>query len=375
MSVEIRRTPIGGRIRDFLEVVDYIYRDDPNYVRALDMEVKERLSNKHPFWAHAEGVVLTAYRNGFCVGRCTAHIDREHLDRYRDDVGSFGFFDTIDDEEVARALIENASNWLRERGMKKIRGPLSLSVNDEIGCLVEGFDTPPMVMMPHHLPYQGGLIEKAGLSKLKDFYSWRYIVGDVPARARKAHDEIAAMPEISARPVDVKNVDAEVRTVIDIFNDGWSDNWGFVPYTDAELAKQAKDLKLILDPRLTLIVSINGEPSAVALALPNLNEIIRDFGGKIGPVNLAKLFWRLKVQGPKTARLAILGIRKKIRHQKRYAGLSTYMYAQMNQAGQRCGIDWGELSWTLEDNAPVNLAIKFMGGKIYKRYRLYEGDL
>jgi len=375
MTIEIRRTPLGGRIKDFLEVVDYIYRDDSYYVRSLDLEVKERLNPKHPFWQHAEGVIFTAYRNGLCVGRCTAQIDREHLNRYRDDVGFFGFFDTIDDAEVAKSLIVEASRWLKERGMKKIRGPLSLSINDEIGCLVQGFDSCPMVMMPHHKPYQGGLIEQTGLTKLKDLYAWRYLVGNVPARARKAHDEIAAMPEITSRTVEVKRVDSEVRTIIDVFNDGWSDNWGFVPFTDAELAKQAKDLKLLIDPRLTLIVNIDGEPAAVALALPNLNELVREFGGKLTPLNVAKLLWRLKVQGPKTARLAILGIRKKYRHVKRYAGLSTYMYAQMNDAGQRCGIDWGELSWTLEDNAPVNLAIKFMGGKIYKRYRIYEADL
>jgi hypothetical protein len=375
MSVEIRRIPLGGRISDFLNVVDYIYRDDPKFVRSLDMEVKERLSPKHPFWDHAEGVILTAYRNGYCVGRCTAQIDREHLSRHRDDTGGFGFFDTIDDLEVSQSLINDASNWLKERGMKRIRGPLSLSVNDEIGCLVEGFDTPPMVMMPHHKPYQGGLIEKAGLTKLKDLYAWRYIVGDVPPRARRAYDEILAMPEVTARPMDKSNINAEVRTVIDVFNDGWSDNWGFVPFTGTELAKQAKDLKLLLDPRLTLVVSVSGEPAAVAIALPNLNELTRDFGGKLSPLNLAKLLWRLRVQGAKTARLAILGIRKKYRHQKRYAGLSTYMYCALNQSGQRCGLDWGELSWTFEDNSPVNAAIKLMGGKIYKRYRLYEAAL
>jgi hypothetical protein len=375
MSIEIRRTPLGGNLKEFLNVVDYIYRNDSKFVRPLDMDIKGRLSSKHPFWHHAEGIVLTAHRNNYCVGRCTAQIDREYLAKYRDDVGAFGFFDTIDDNEVAKALVKAASQWLRERGMRKIRGPLSLSLNDEIGCLVEGFDTPPMIMMPHHLPYQGGLIERAGLAKLKDVYAWRYTVGAIPARARKAHDDIDAMPEVSSRPVDMKNVDSELQTLIDVFNDGWSDNWGVVPYTAAEIAKQAHDLKLIIDPRLSLIVSIHEEPVAIAVALPNINEMIRDFGGKLLPFNIGKLLYRLKVQGPKTARLALLGIRKKIRTQKRYAGLSTYMYAKMDQAGQRIGIDWGELSWTLEDNTPVNLGIKSMGGKIYKRYRLYEGDL
>ena len=160
MAVEIRETKIGGKLNDFLNVVDYIYRGDPNYVRPLDMETKDRLSPKNPFFEHADGVIFTAYRNGWCVGRVTAQVDREHLARYNDDVGSFGFLDTIDDEDVAKALLDAASNWLRARGMKRIRGPLSLSVNEEIGCLVDGFDTPPMIMMPHHRSYQGGLIEK-----------------------------------------------------------------------------------------------------------------------------------------------------------------------------------------------------------------------
>jgi hypothetical protein len=375
MIAEIRKTPIGGPLKDFLNVVEYIYREDPNYIRPLNFEIKQRLSPKHPFFEHAEGVILTAHRNGYCVGRCTAQIDREHLARYRDDVGFFGMIDTIEDESVARGLLDTAAEWLSERGMKRMRGPLSLSINDELGCLVEGFDTPPMVMMPHHRPYQGPLIESAGLGKLKDLYAWRYVVGDIPPRARRAHDEIEAMPEVKARSCRPKELPAELRTIVDVFNDAWSENWGFVPYTERELRALADMLKLVVRPELSLIVNINDEPAAVAVALPNINEAIAGLHGKLTPVNLAKLIWRFKVRGPRTARLAILGIRKKYRNVKKYAGLSTFMYARMNHAGQRCGIDWGELSWTLEDNAPVNVGIKFMGGKVYKRYRLFERSL
>ena len=375
MAIEIRETPIGGKITDFLDVVDYIYRGDPNFVRPLDMDMKQRLSKKNPFFRHAEGVLFTAHRNGWCVGRTSAQIDREHNDRYKDDAGFFGFFDTIDDEEVAQALLDNAAAWLKARGMKRMRGPFSLSINEEMGCLVEGFDTPPMILMPHHRPYQGGLIEKAGLPKLKDAYAWRYVVGEVPERAKKAHDEIEALPEVKARHVDMKNLDAEVRTIMDIFNDAWSDNWAFVPYTEAELAKLADDLRMIAVPDLTYICEVDGEPAAVAVALPNVNELIRDLGGSLFPLGLPKLLWRLKVVGPKTARLAILGIRKKYRNQRKYAGLSTYLYTKMNRVGRDLGIQWGELSWTLEDNGPVNVAIRFMGGKIYKKYRLYEKTL
>ena len=375
MSVEIRETPLGGDLKPFLDVVDYIYRDDANYVRPLDMDLKQRLSKKNPFFEHAEGTTFTAYRNKWCVGRCTAQIDREHVSRNKEDCGYFGFLDTIDDPEVSGALLEAAANWLRARGMKKMRGPFSLSINDEMGCLVEGFDTPPMLLMPHNRPYQGALIEKAGLAKAKDAYAWRYVVGELPPRAKKAHDEIDAMPEVRSRHVDMKNLDAEVRTIMDIFNDAWSDNWSFVPYTENELSKMAEDMRLIGIPELTYITEIDGEPAAVAVALPNVNELIRDFKGKLVPFGLPKLLWRLKVEGPKTARLLILGIRKKYRNQRKYAGLSTYLYAKLNQSGKHVGIRWGELSWTLEDNAPVNVGIKFMGGKIYKKYRLYEKEI
>jgi hypothetical protein len=375
MTVEVRQAPIGGNLRQFLNVVDYIYRDDRNYVKPLDMMVKDQLSKKNPFFEHGEGVTFTAHRNGWCVGRCTAQIDRLHLDRYKDDVGFFGFFDTIDDEEVAKALVDAARAWLLSRGMKRIRGPLSLCINEEAGCLIEGFDTPPMFLMAHHRPYQGGLIEKAGLAKIKDLYAWRYEVGEISPRARKATQEIEALPEVSARHIDSKNLERDVRMVMDIFNDAWSDNWGFVPLTESELQKMASDFKLILDPAITYIAYVDGEAAAVALALPNLNEVIGDFGGKVFPLGLPKLLYRLKVRGPQSARLIILGIRKKFRHVRKYAGLSIYLYSRMNDSGKRAGYRWGELSWTLEDNGPVNVGIKFMGGKIYKKYRLYQAEL
>lgn len=375
MAIEIRETPIGGDLRDFLNVVDYVYRDDPNYVRPLNMDLKDRLSRKNPFFNHAEGTTFTAHKNGWCVGRITAQVDRAHLELHHDDAGFFGFLDTVDDAEVTTALLDRARSWLDKRGMKTMRGPMSLNVNEEIGCLIEGFDTPPMIMMPHHRPYQADLIHQAGLEKVKDLYAWRYTVGDIPKRAQRAHDEIAKLPEISVRHVDMKNLEKDVRVVMDIFNDAWQHNWGFVPLSEDELSHLANDFKLLLVPDLTYVVSIDGEPAAFAIAIPNLNEMIHDLKGKLSPLGVAKLVWRLKVARAKTARLALLGVRTKYRHIKKYGALSTFMYAKMNQAGSRCGIQWGELSYTLEDNAPVNLGIKYMGGKIYKKYRLFECTL
>jgi hypothetical protein len=374
--VDIRQTLMGGRIDDFLNVVDYIYRGDPAYVRPLDMELKDRLNpKKNPFFEHGEGAIFCAYRNGYPVGRCTASIDRDHLARYSDGVGFFGFLDTIDDEEVATALLARAESWLRGKGMKRARGPLSLNINEETGCLVEGFDTPPYIMMPHHRRYQSALIEKAGYAKAKDFYAWRYAVGDLNTRVKRAHAETKALPEITYRTASMKTLGQDVELLVDVFNDAWSDNWGFVPFTRNEVKKMAADFKLLLMPEITCICSIDGEPAGVALAIPNLNELVRDFDGKLLPFGLPKLLWRLKVRGPRSARLILLGIRKKFRNSRKYAPLSAFMYAEMNDGAKRLGIRQGELSWTLEDNGRVNAGIQMMGAKHYKTYRVYEKSL
>ncbi len=378
MTIEIRELRDGDKktMKDFLTVTKSIYAGDPNWVRPLDMDTTERLDKKkNPFFEHAEGTAWVAYKDGRPVGRISAQIDQEHLKRHQDEAGFFGYFDTIDDPEVAKALLDEAAAWNKARGMKRLRGPFSLSINEELGVLVEGFDTPPMIMMPHHLPYQGGLVEKAGLAKLKDFYAWAYDVGEVPARAQKAHDEIAAMPEVVTRHVDTSKFLDEVRTIMEVFNDAWSDNWGFVPLTENELIKTAKDLKLILMPEITRISYIDGEVAAVSVGVPNVNDLIQDLDGQLFPFGILKLLWRLRVKGPESGRLMILGIKKKYRHVRRYAGLSAYLYVEMNRSAHLLGMKRSELSWTVEDNAPINVGIKLMGGRIYKKYRVYERAL
>ena len=374
--VDVRQIPMGGPVDDFLNVVDDIYRGDPAYVRPLDMLLKDQLSpRKNPFFEHGEGAMFCAYRGDKCVGRATAQIDREHLARYEDSTGFFGFLDTIDDEEVVRELLGRAERWLRAKGMARARGPLSLSMNEEIGCLVEGFGTPPYVAMPHHRPYQGGLIEKAGFAKIKDVFAWKYLVGEPNTRVKKAYDSIKSMPEISCRTLSLKHLDRDIELFADIFNDCWSDNWGFVPFTRTEVRKMATDYKFLIMPEITCIVSIDGEPAAVAVAVPNLNSLVGDMHGKLFPLGLPKLLWRLKVSGPKSARLVFLGIRQKWRNTRKYAALSAFMYAQMNDGGKKLGIREGELGWTLEDNGRVNAGIQLMGAKLYKKYRIYEKPL
>ncbi len=368
-----------GKLRDFLGVVDRIYEGDGAYVRPLDQDLKDRLdSRKNPFFTHAEGAIFTAHYeggDGACVGRITTSIDREHLERYHDATGFWGFLDTIDDVEVARALLARAEGWLAERGMTRARGPMSMNVNEEIGCLVDGFDTPPYILMPHHRPYQARLIEECGYAKAKDLLAWRYIVGDLNPRVARARDDIKAMPEVTSRTVSYADMQRDVALIMDIYNDAWSDNWGFVPLTEPEIRKTASDFKLFLMPEITRIVSIDGEPAAVAVAIPNLNEMIDDLGGKLFPLGLPKLLYRLKLKGPKTGRVIILGIRKKWRHVRKYAGLSLFLYGELNESGKKLGMTGGELGWTLEDNGAVNTGIRTMGAKPYKRYRLFDKAL
>jgi len=378
MTIEIRdRAQESKSARaDFLNVVDDIYAADPHYVRPLDMDVGERLDEENnPFFDHGEATAWVAYRGGRPCGRITASIDHAHLDCHGDGAGFFGFLDTVDDGEVASVLLERAAGWLRGRGMTRIRGPLSLSINEESGCLVDGFDSPPMIMMPHHRPYQGGLIEQAGFAKVKDLYAWRYDIGRVPPRAQKAHDEILALPEVTARPMELTRLEEDVDAMLDVYNDAWGDNWGFVSATEREMQKTAADLRLIAVPEITRLVFIDGEVAAVALALPNVNELIADARGKLLPTGGLKLLWRLRVRGPRSGRLMLLGIRRKWRAVRRYAGLSAYLYVALNQAAHLLGMRRAELSWTLDDNAAVNAGIRMMGGSIYKTYRLYEKAL
>ena len=363
-------------MREFLDVVRRSYRDDPAYVRPLDQDVRDRLNHKkNPFFTHGDGAAFTAHRGRECVGRITSSIDKEHVERYRDATGFWGFLDTIDDAEVTSALLRRAEAWLAERGMTRAQGPMSINVNEEMGCLVEGFDTPPFIYMPHHRPYQGELIEKAGYAKVKDVFAWRYVVGELNPRVARARAEISAMPEVTSRKVSYRNMQRDVELIMDIFNDAWSENWGFVPLTQPEVNKTAQDFKLFLIPEITRIVSIDGEAAAVAVAIPNLNEMIKDLDGKLFPLGLPKLLYRLKVKGPKTGRVLILGIRKKWRSVRKYAGLSLFLYAELNESGKKLGMTGGELGWTLEDNGPVNTGIRTMGAKPYKRYRIFAKSL
>lgn len=378
MPVVVRQHAIGGDITPFLDAAHAVFEGDPNFVPPLDFEIKERLSpKKNPFFKRGEAVLFTAWRDGKIVGRISAQIDREHLRIWNDDTGFYGFFDTKDDQEAANALLEAAEGWLKKRDIKRMIGPFSLYANEEVGTLIEGFDTPPMLMMAHSRAWQDKLTLGAGLEKEKDLLAFRFDKGlALSDRVKKAHAEIMKLPEVRLRSVDMGNFEEEIRNIVEIYNDTWGGKWGFVPARDDEAKKMAQDLKLVIDPDLAFIAEVNGKPRGMCIMLPNLNEAIQDLGGKLFPTGWAKLLWRVKVKNPKTCRLMMLGIHKDIRSNvKRYGGLSAAMYVEVRNRGVAKGYEWAELSWTREDDAPVNLGIRAMGAKIYKKYRVYRKDL
>ncbi|MDH5674264.1 MAG: hypothetical protein OEZ06_19075 [Myxococcales bacterium] len=350
--------------------------DDPNWIAPLDLLMTEQLTpSKNPFFEHADVALFTAHRDGELVGRISAQIDRAHLEKHRDATGFFGFFDTIDDPEVGRALVDAASAFVRERGMKRLRGPLSLSINEETGLLVEGFDAPPMMMCPHHTRYQGAIAEAAGLHKAMDLFGWRYVVEDLPPRVVRAREAVAAMPEVTVRTLKKSQVEQELRLVLEIWDDAWKDNWCHVSMTAAEVKAFVDTMKYIIVEDLALIIEVDGEPAAMCFAAPNINEAARDLQGKLLPFGFAKFLWRMFVKKPKTARLILLGVKEKFRSQRKYGYLPMALVHEVKTRGQKLGYQWGELGWTLETNTPVNVMIRAMGGKKYKVYRVYEKDL
>ncbi len=375
MSVTV--TPVSGRreLDAFIKLPFRLYRDDPNWVPPLLYLERQRFEPKtNPFLQHADAQLFLARRNGQVVGRISAQVDHEHNRFHQERTGFFGFFESEDDPETARALFGAAEGWLKERGMEVARGPLSFSINQEVGLLIDGFDTPPMIMTPHSRPYYGRLIEGAGFSKVMDLYAWKYNLEAVPPKAHRAVEALRQRPEITIRRGDIHRFDEEIATILDSFNSAWSENWGFVPVTPAEAHHLAKELRTIADPNLVVIVEVDGKTAGVVLVAPDLNEAIRDLNGRLFPFGWAKLLWRIKVSKIKSGRLMILGVKKEYRTRK-YLAMAYLLCDEIYHRARDGGYRRAEFSWTLEDNTAVNTIIRNIGIRLYKTYRVYEKPL
>ncbi len=371
-------TPVAGRadLDAFIRLPWRIYEGNPNWVPPLLRLQHELFDPKHnAFYQHADVQLFLARRDGRVVGRLSAHIDHEHNRYHKERTGFFGFFECENDPDAASPLLAAAESWLRDRGMERVRGPLSFSINSEVGLLVDGFDSPPAILMPYSQQYYQGLLEGCGYAKVKDLYAWRWGNQPVPAGApARMAKELRERPEVRVRRAEMRRFKEEVRTILDLYNDAWSENWGYVPATEAEAEQMARELKLIVDPDIVPLVEINGQPAGVAMAVPNVNEAIHDLNGRLFPFGFIKLLWRLKVRRVKTGRLLLLGVKKEFRT-RQYAGLGYLLCDEIYRGATERGYKWAEFSWTLEDNGLVNsLAIK-VGAAHYKTYRIYEKAL
>ena len=379
-SSDIVVSPVDGKadLKAFINLPKRLYAGHKGYIPHLDVERREAFSpKKNPLFKHVEVQFFLARRAGKVVGRITAQLDHAYLDRYQDSTGHFGCLVAEDDPAIFAALFKAAEDWARTKGMKRITGPFSLSVNEEVGLLVDGFDTRSLLMVPYDPPYAGPRVEASGYGKIKDLFSYNYDVQNAPETIGKKLMARAGMEgRVRVRTANMKMFDAEVRTLVGIFNDAWSDNWGFVPFTQAEIDHAAKAFGPVIVPDLCIFVEVDDEAVAFIVALANLNEAIADFGGKLNPINLVKLLWRLKVAGPESTRVPLMGVKKKYRnHPLMGAGLAMMAIDQLRQNGKRLGKKTAELGWILEDNKATNNIIRSVGGVRYKTHRIYEKAL
>lgn len=369
-TIEVRTVSSKKDLMQFIKLPWKIYQNDPHWVPPLILDRKNLLDKKkNPFYAHAEMEMFLAYKNNELVGRIAAITNENHNKFHQDNVGFFGFFESTDDKDVSDTLFTKSEKWLRERDKDIVWGPMNPSTNDEAGLLIKGFDSPPYVMMCHNPEYYGNLIESQGYEKAKDLYDWQLDI-----RGMKIPDKILRLAELSSkkydltiRNIDIKNMTRDIQFIREIYNDAWSRNWGFVPFTNEEIDHMAADLKQIVIDEFVLLAFKDDRPIGFLLCIPNINEIlIKNRSGRLFPAGIFRLLIGMKKI--KTVRTITLGIIKDFQH----IGLGTILYTELIRRAQRRNLDGGEMSWILEDNEAMNRPIEMLGSKLYKIYRVYQ---
>jgi hypothetical protein len=361
----------------FVDFAWDVYRSDPAWVPPLKDEVHGLITpGKNPWFEHGKAKLWLAERGGKVVGRISAQVDelvQEHMGK---GIGNWGFLDALD-VEAAHALIATAEDWLRQQGMKTSLGPISLSIWDEPGLEIEGFDEPPTAMMGHHRPEYQAWIESAGYHKTKDLLTYEV---DIAHWNDPKIDRLITMgeknPHIRIRMADKSKFAQEARTILNILNEAWSNNWGYVPLTEAEIAYAGKKLKPIIYNELVRIAEIDGEPVAFMLTIPDINELTKDLNGELFPFNFVKLLWRLRNPKVKRARVPLMGVAKKLHHSRMASMLAFMMieYTRRDCVG-KFGIGTGEFGWILEDNVGMLSIAELPGARVNHRYRIYEKAL
>jgi hypothetical protein len=312
-----------------------------------------------------------AFRGEEPVGRISAHENNQHRRIHKDGAGFFGFFECINDQTVANALFDAASSWLRERGLKTMRGPLSFSMNDEVGLLIDAFDEPPFIRMTYNPSYYAGLIEGYGLQKIQDLYAYAMFESEeFPKKLRDIAGFVLEDPKLVVRRMDVRDFKSEIGRIKKIYTEAWSENWGAVPLTEEEFDRIVGEFKLIFDRDLSFIAEYDGEPAGLSLVLPDMNQALKKAGGRLFPLGLLKILWHK--QKISSWRMPVMGVLKEHRMRGIEAVFCcrTYDAAKKNRAYRKC-----ELSWVLESNTAANAVLKKMGARRSKAYRIYEKQL
>lgn len=371
--VNIEEVLCASGMNEFIRFPWKVYQGIPHWVPPLKSGVKFLLSKKkNPFFHHAESACFLARKDGVLVGRIAAIIDRNHIKFHNEQAGFFGFFECLPDCAVARELLDTAARWLKERDIEIMRGPMNPSTNDECGFLLEGFDSPPMIMMSYTPPYYLDYMEQCGLTKSKDLYAYIVAIREVATAGRLEKLASAVRmrtPGLTVRPADMKQFQREVEAVKDIYNSAWSHNWGFVPMTDAETETMAKRLKPLIVPELMIMAEVDGKPAAFFVAVPDYNQVLGKINGSLGPVGLAKFLWYSR----KISDIRILTMGVKEEYRKK--GIEGLLYLEAFNAAVKKGYERAEMSWILEDNVLMQRGCELMGGKLYKKYRIYEKKL
>ncbi len=359
---------------EFLKVPFPIYADDKAWVAPLFLERLEHLSEKkNPYFQHAKAQLFIAEQGGKAVGRISAQVDQLHQDRYKDACGQFGFLEAQNDPAIFTVLFKTAEDWLRAQGMKKALGPFSFSINDEIGLLIDGFETIPNMMMGHATRYYQNRVEEQGYSKAKDVLAYEFDnLKGLPPAMRKMVDRMMLSGDLTVRPLNKKNMASEIDIIMDIFNDAWADNWNFVPFTRAEVNNLANLFKMLLDSKAVQFAYWKGQPAAFCLAIANINEWFQGLDGRILPFGWAKLLPRVLSGKSRSVRVPLMGVKRKFQDGAIGAGLALAAIRASSDHLISKGVTHGEYSWILEDNMRVRHILESMGSRVYKTYRIYE---
>ncbi len=372
MALEIRPVASKRELNAFIELPWRLYRNEPNWVPPLRFERRQFLDRRrNPFFEHAEAEYFLAWRDGHPVGRITAQVDRNLNEFQSNSWGLFGFFECEQDPEVARALLDAAEAWLRARGRDRMVGPRNFTTNDECGVLVEGFERPAIILTDWTHRYYPGLLEGAGLDQAMDTLMWELYndagqVSDVHPAIWKMAEEVQSEHGIVVRPMRKKNLEAEIGRFLEVYNAAWERNWGFVPLTEGEVRHYAKQLKPLLDENWAFIAEKDGETVGAALTLPDFNQVFKKMNGRLLPLGWARFL--LEKRRIDRVRVFALGVKREWQH----TGIAARFYQLHFESAARTPQKGGEMGWILESNTSMNRAMEGMGGKIVRRYRLYE---